>query len=106
MSMSRGGWDWTYIAYDGLVAVGACFVSLLVWAQQPRGVVGPLLYLYTLAFIELALRGEPSPLLIIGNWLVVALTAPVFAHIVLAFLPAGSTRPERGPSWRPRTSTP
>lgn len=86
--LSGNGEPWTYVAYDGLVAIAASFVSLLVWAQRRRGVVGPLLYLYTLVFIVMALRNEPNTLLISGTWLAISLLPPVFSHLVLAF-PAG-----------------
>ncbi len=88
MELSRNGWEWSYVAYDGLVAIAASLVSVLVWVQRPRGAVGPVLYLYTLVFIVMAFRSEPNTAVISGLWLAISLLPAMFVHVVLAF-PAG-----------------
>ncbi len=82
------GESWAYIAYDGIVGVGAAAVSLLVWARRPRAVVGPLLFAYTSVFVAMATRFEPHTAVISLNWTAVSLLPPVFAHLVLAY-PSG-----------------
>jgi signal transduction histidine kinase len=81
----RGGSSADYIVYDVFVCMVSVSVALAVWETDPANRIGPLLLVWTGWNLISPVRFLPNTVVICVSWLVNAVTAAVFAWLILAY---------------------